>query len=317
MIKSKIIYLFLSAILIFGLNLYVSKNEMYVAKMSKIDNRYSGLIDKAHSVSAGNAITLVIGNSYVESSFIDTDTDSNAYKFTVAGMPLSDAVTIVETLPRNIDISTIVVGLGYNYAMPVLSGTSAYRRYDDISAVSKLWWSIPLVRGRSMISTALREDLKYYLKVIHGEASSRGEAVKNVDEGYLTSDEYQEKHYSWMLESTRKRHSEYIPFTGQVSDLFGEYLSRLNEAASLREAKLVLYTAPIYPELRSKIKPETINAFHTVIDEQKLTYVDLNDHFSGLDSSYFSDATHLDKEKGRPLTTNFLKDLLQNLPPEE
>ena len=143
-------------------------NEAYQLKIGQIDDNYEKL-NREITTSTTNKLLLVIGNSYVQSSFLHNINSESTIKFSVPGMPLSDIVNVVENLPIQSPIDKILVGVGYNYAIPINADPASYEKHFTTNPLSELWLSLPIVRGRSMSSTIIKEDViclaSYVLRV--------------------------------------------------------------------------------------------------------------------------------------------------------
>ncbi len=302
------IYLVLTAILVWILNSYIENSEMYENKMEKIDSNFSQFKHESGRVNDGDNFVLVIGNSYVASSFLDELSDDDIYVFTVFGMSLSDAVNIVELLPDDTPVSKLVIGVGYNESIPIAANFSAYRRYESFNMLQEYWWTIPLVRGRSMITTILKEDVKCQVAQLKGGKCKSELEQETVAIHALEPDQGLRA----MEKSVKIRFGEYTPYTFEVSNEFERQIKHLQELASQKNIDLFLYTAPIYSGLKQRLDQDTIAKFHHILRTSVDNYIDLNEKFPDIGYRYYEDATHLDKEYGAPITTKFMKNYVRN-----
>jgi hypothetical protein len=307
------IYLLLTSILLGSLNYYVSSTVMYKSKTEKIDMLYKELGRHEAPRTTGNNVDLVIGNSYVAASFNPDNEGDDFVLFTVSGMPMVDMLGIIEHLPEATAVKTVLVGLGYNYATPVGGTSSSYDLHFTANPLRKAWASIPLVRGRSIASTALKEDVKCIFAQFVPMRCSRDESVEvETDQGeraeitpYNPTEHLKQLHIS-----TRKRYKQYLPFTSQLSDSFLGYLLRMQEACKRRNIQLFAYTAPIYSELRQKLPSATLDKFRAAVAMSGIEYVDLNMVFPHWGAKAFSDATHVSKTTSGRKTTEYLLDFI-------
>lgn len=307
-IKAIVLYSFSTLALIMVLNAYVASSFMYQRKTTQIDTLYQSLLMSSRSGRPDEALTVVIGNSYVGRSFQADPTRLNALKFTVGGMLLVDILAVVENLPDNVAIESLVVGLGYNYANPVKGASSLYDKHITSNPVRRAWTSIPLVRGHSFSSAIIKEDLRCIsaqrsFAICHG--SGPEEAVEDIANTDIGADSA-EAHLKDLQQSTKQRYAEYEPFVTSVNDSLEEYLLRLQDACDKRGIRLFAYTAPIYKELRALLDPTVIHQFREAINDTGIDYVDMNQIYPDWDGHYFMDATHVDPTIGGTLTTDYL-----------
>ena len=296
-------------------NIYIESSPMYRSKAGVIDLHYKKInnLDKTHKR------TLVIGNSYVNASFRPEESDKQFYKLIVSGMPLDDMVKIIETLPPNTEFKNIVIGLGYNYATPVVSRSHIYRQYSADNPLSRLWWSIPLVRGKSLASIIIKEDVKCLSKFKYVkrcadrlnfkidntneelEADGKAEHIVNT----IKPDEK-----AWMVRSVNRRFKQYAPYTLDISELFSDKLIAIKEICAQRDIKLYAYTAPIIKDLRMRLDEDVLQKFRSTVEGVGINYVDLNIIFPDWDHTYFHDASHVASNSGGEKTTNYLKNFI-------
>ncbi len=302
----------------FMANSYIENSIMYRSKAGKIDFHYQQI----NSLNDTHEKTLIIGNSYVNASFRPQKSDKQFYKLIVSGMPLDDIVSIVETLPPNTDFKNIVIGLGYNYATPIVSRSYIYRQYSADNELSKLWWSIPLVRGNSLISTSLKEDVKClfeFKKANRCDVRLNNIGLDNVDEDLAAEEaaddlgntlQYDEKER--MMRSVNRRFEQYVPYTLDISKLFRAKLTRIKEICAQRDINIYAYTAPIVKDLRVRLNEDVLQRFRSTLEDVGIPYVDLNIIFPDWDHSYFHDATHVTAETGGLKTTEYLIDFIND-----
>jgi len=303
------LYLLLTIALLVSLNFYVSSTEMYKGKTEKIDANFKKLGKHERKGATSTKVKLVIGNSYVAASFVPGNNDDKIVVFTVFGMPMVDMVGIIEHLPENTVVDSVLIGLGYNYASPVGGSSSSYDMYFTSSPLRKLWASIPLVRGRSIASTALKEDVKCLLSpIVAVECSKEGgdEVEAGLVEPAVATPVDAEEHLKELRKSTQRRYKEYEPFTSQLSDKFAVYLRRMREECERRNIKLYAYTAPIYSELHQKLTQGVLDEFREAVGAADIEYADLNLVFPDWGAEMFSDATHIAKRSAGKQTTEYL-----------
>ena len=283
---------------------------MYKSKAGRVDYHYEqiGSLDKMIEK------TLVIGNSYVNASFRPSEDDKRFYKLIVSGMPLDDIVNIIETLPPNTDFKSIVIGLSYMDAQPVRSRAYIYRQYSAENWLSRFWWSIPLVRGNSLASTILKEDVKCLVKLNRAKscAGRLTFGLENLDEelameaigdeyGIPTSNEEDQ-----MARSVSRRYQEFAPFMLDISPQLKIKLMRIKTICAQKRISLFAYTAPIIKELRLRLNNDVIEGFRSTVTDVGIPYVDLNLVFPDWDYSYFHDASHVKANSGGKMTTTYL-----------
>lgn len=294
------LYILLTSLLMLLLNQYVATSKIYEKKMGKIDQEYNQLNDFLSKKILDKEASLVIGNSYVESSFSLNEQRDNIAMFTVAGMPMVDILGVIENLPINTKITSIFIGLGYNYANPVGSSSAGFEKYFTKNSLMKLWSSIPLFRGASVTSRLLKEDILCVLSNITSIECSKD---KNNDTVFSKN---AVDHLKMMRKSSQRRYKEYAPFISSVHKNFSSYLQKMQVACKKRGIKLYAYTAPIYTEMYDKLTPDFINEFHFNIKNSGIDYVDLNQVFPNLDAMMFKNATHVSKDLVSEKTTNFI-----------
>lgn len=158
------VYVALTLVLLLVGNRYIASSGMYQAKTARIDEHYATLAKYSNENKTEDEALLVIGNSYVNASFrpdkFGSDYEYDIIRFVVSGLPLTDIIAIVEHLPEDAPITSLLVGIGYNYATPIVGNSSTYDRYFTTNPVKSLWFSIPIIRGRSLASTIVKEDVK-------------------------------------------------------------------------------------------------------------------------------------------------------------
>jgi len=301
-------YGLLTVLFIIAVNLYVASHPLYRGKAGRIDALYAKL--QAASATpcpdAPEGRTLVIGNSYVNRSFA-LETDCRFIKFTVSGMPLQDAARIIEHLKPEDRVARVIVGVGYNEANPVHSDASMYMRYWASLPWYRWLWSLPMVRGRGMALTLLREDAKCIL----GSECARVElAAARDDEPEARVVPDADK----FRRSIEMRYREYVPFTASVSASFRETIKDIADACHDRGIPVLLYTAPIAPELHDRLGESFLAAFHEQAQPPGVTYVDFNDRYEDWEQTYFADATHVSEKGARIVTENLLEMLGEPAP---
>lgn len=298
------LYILITCAIVVLLNSYIAMSTMYANKMNKIDNNYEQLKLYESANTDGKGIILVIGNSYVASSFYPPNENNEIVMFTVAGMPMVDMLGIIENLPEKNKVTSIVIGIGYNYATPLGGSSAGYHKYFKKNILGKLWSSIPLVRGRSIASTVLKQDivcLLSFMKFFKCQKKSQDE-----NETGSTTPAVARDHLKVIRNDAQRRLKEYQPFTSNIHDNFPVFLERISAACQKRGIKLYAYTAPIFSELRDKLQPEFLNDFYDKIQRSGIPYVDLNLVFPDLDASKFKNATHISKSILREKTTEYL-----------
>lgn len=301
------VFWFITLVIIFAANAYIENSSMYASKAYRVDLHYQN-IGKLENI---DNMTLIIGNSYVNASFLPKVDDKNFYKFIVSGIPLDDIVNVIETLPLDTGFKNIVVGLGYNYSTPVLSHSNIYKKYSTENWLSRLWWSAPLVRGHSLASTIVREDAKCIFRAKYAK-----QCTENLDEEIMEVeiiDNYDGKEFDEkqrMSQSVVRRYKEFSPYMLDVSSLFKDKLNRIKEACAKRNIKLYTYTAPIFKDLRVKLNDRVLQKFRLEVEDVGIPYVDLNLVFPDWDYFYFGDASHVNSETGGLLTTQYIMDFM-------
>lgn len=305
--KRVIFYIVLSSVLFLLLNLFISNAKLYIDKTGKVDKNFLKISNQYKGVDADKGVLLVIGNSYVNTSFDDDVTELatgvKPIKFVVSGMPFEDAVLIAKFYAKNAKTKQLLIGIGYNEASPLDSNSSVYKTHTSDFAIARIWYSIPIVRARSMTIDIIRKEIR----VMIDNSISENEEVLNSQKKIEKDIDLQVEHKKWIAKSTEQRYSEYVTFTNSVSPKFYRLLSDLESVAEDNSLRLMVYTAPIYTKLRNRLNQETLDKFNTELSNRDFQYVNLNDVFSDLDGSYFSDATHLIIPKGRDLSTAYLK----------
>ena len=316
------VYCVATATVLAGLNLYVARHPIYRAKARRVDELYMQLEGQGAAQCALSSRVLVVGNSYVARSFAPAD-ECRYLKFTVSGMPLLDVVGIVRDLRPRDRVRQVVIGLGYNEANPVNSDSSMYLRYTSRLPWERLLWSAPLVRGRGMALTLLKEDMHCLASAtrcarsqhpegdsaaaidVESEPSTAGSAEvarrapSEAAATVLTQADFEK--------SIRARYLEYRPSTASVSPRLREELAKLAAICRDRHVPLLVYTAPIAPPLRRKLGQHFIDSFHAEVSRAGVSYVDLNELAQGWDASYFLDATHVSERGSRIVTARILR----------
>jgi hypothetical protein len=293
--KRLFLYLALTAALVVGLNMYVAADPMFSSKARRVDLNYEMLASKADHCS-GDEQSLVLGNSYVGHSFLAQDSDCAFSKFVVFGMPLGDAVNIIRNLPASTDFKYVVFGLGYDQANPVRNDSTVYRSHWSGNPVERWFWAIPIMRGRGLVLDLVREDVKCLI----GRNECEREEIEMPSRTARVA-EFQD--------SIRSRYREYQPYVSSVSPTLREGLVELRNVAADHNVGLLVYTAPIAPELRQLLGNDFVREFHEAIRTTGVHYVDMNDITSEWDSSYFSDATHV-SPKGGSIVTEKVRELV-------
>jgi hypothetical protein len=299
--KTHILYLIITTLIVILLNVYIASNDMYQLRIKKIDTNYANLNEAIANPS--DKLLLVIGNSYVNASFNDSFRNESTVKFAVNGMFLSEIVNVVENIPEKTPIKAILVGIGYNDATPSNSDSSSYEKHFSQNLISEMWYSLPMVRGRSRASLMLREDFYCLISDLLKTRCKREafEEARGKEADLFANPKYREMDIA-------KRFNEYIPFTSSVHQNFTSLLERLIAACKLRGIELYAYTAPIYKNLLDKLDNNVITKFHTTISETGINYVDMNLLLPDWDYSMFSDATHVNFDKASIPLTNILLD---------
>ncbi len=310
--KYNVLYLVLTGIILFLANFYLFSHEMYKSKAEKIDENYFNLQQSSLQLGENERLLLVIGNSYVRTSFrpeaVNQESLDTAF-FTVHGMPMNDVVGIVEHLPKSLSIDSIIIGLGYDYSTPVGGDSSAYAKYFSNNILGRLWSSIPLIRGRSMSVMMLREDLKCIMSQFVSGTCQREEGMEESDSGREEDRDNMDQSAETIEQvkaTVAKRYAEYTPFTQTIGPGFSSNLALLKSACDQRGISLFLYTAPIYRELREKLDAEVIRDFRQVPVDLGIKYIDMNTVFPDLPASAFTDATHVNPASAGKLTTTYL-----------
>ena len=308
--KKKTAYTAITALILLTVNLYIGSHSMYLSKAHKIDENYSTLESISKRKKEGEHLMLVVGNSYVRTSFRPEYNDRsgvNIALFTVHGMPMNDAVSIVENLSLDLNIDSVLIGFGYNYANPVGGDSSAYKKHFSNNPITKLWSSIPLVRGRSMSVVMLSEDIKCVRSLVSGgSCAHRGNKEENESDNVATANETEEDKPASMHASISRRYAEYLPFTQSINDNFKSNLESLKSACDKRSIKLLAYTAPVYSGFREKLDAGVIEEFRNVFYELGIKYIDLNTVFPDWPAESFTDATHVRPVGSGESTTSYL-----------
>lgn len=298
--KAVITYVLVSLALALGLNTYVTFHPLYRGKTTRIDRLYDRLNAQDDTGCPAEAKrTLVLGNSYVDHSFLPGE-DCRFVKFTVSGMPLRDAARIVTNLQPEQHIERVVVGIGYNDANPVESDSSVYMRYWASSPLHRALWAMPLVRGRGMTLTLIKEDVK----CLYSSRPCARTQTKTDDAGVGPEGEIQND--AQFASSVRRRYAEYRPFVRSVSGQLRGEIESIAAACNERGIPLLVYTAPIAPPLQQQLDPEFVAAFHRQIRAAGVDYVDFNERYGSWGSAYFSDATHVNDAGGHIITTQLM-----------
>jgi len=293
-------YLLATLVLVLALNAYVAWHPLYRGKTARIDRLYGQLAARdAGGCAAAAPRTLVLGNSYVDRSFLPGE-DCGFVKFTVSGMPLRDAARIVTNLQPGQRIGRVVIGVGYNDANPVESDSSIYMRYWASTPWYRALWAMPLVRGRGMSLTLAKEDVKCLLgKRPCARTRSRDDNAGAGPSGGVRSS-------GQFATSVRTRYAEYEPYVRSVSTQLRNEIESIVAACRQHGMPLLVYTAPIAPSLQRHLDPRFVTAFHEQIRSTGVDYVDFNERYADWGSSYFLDATHVNETGGHIVTTQLM-----------
>jgi len=302
-----IIYSIVTLLIVILLNIYIANNDIQRSRINKIDNNYAEL-NKAITSDSSDNLLLVIGNSYVNTSFNASLRQESTVKFAVNAMNLADVVNVVENLPEKTPIKAILIGIGYNDASPSKSNSFSYEKHFSTNIISKMWYSIPMVRGRSKTTEMLREDVHCLASSVTKTRCNREvfEETKGEEATLFADPKYREK-------DIIEKFNGYILFTSSVHQKFALFLERITTACKLRGIKLYAYTAPVYKDLLHKLDEDVIAKFHATILENEINYIDLNLLFPDWDYTMFSDATHVNPDKASKQITKALLDWITTL----
>ena len=289
------LYLASTGALIVSLNMYIAASPMYSSKARRVDENYEMLATKADHCS-GDEQNLVFGNSYVGHSFLAKENDCAFSKFVVFGMPLGDAVNIIRNLPASTDFKNVVFGLGYDQANPIRNDSTVYRSHWSGNAIERWFWAMPITRGRGLVLDLVREDVKCLIgrsECVRGEIEMPSRVTR----------------VAAFQDSIRNRYREYQPYVSSVSPALREGLDELRNVAAARHFRLLVYTAPIAPELLRLLGDDFVREFHEAIRMSGVRYVDMNEMSSDWDATYFADATHV-SPKGGSIVTEMVRGLV-------
>ena len=303
-----IVYLLLTMAITLSANHYIASSLIYRGMTEKVDQNYKKLLRREEQGSDSRSGVLVVGNSYVETSFNPVDHYEHVTMFRVAGMPMIDMLGVIENLPDQPAFDTVLIGLGYNYATPQGGLSSVYDIHFTTNPIRKMWASVPLIRGRSSAATILKEDIKCL--VSHSRTAPCDDVLKAPADStpvvVLSGFDSLEKHRQNLEKSTDIRYQEYLPFVSQLDSRFELYLHRLQKACRMRDIRLYAYTAPIYGKLRQRLSEDVLVRFREAVASVGIDYVDLNLVYPDWGPSMFSDATHVDTSTAGPITTDYL-----------
>lgn len=293
-------YPILTVLLLVLLNWYVAKHPLYVEKTRKVDAQLATLA-ALESESSEHPLTLIVGNSYVRTA-IQPAVDGRYTKFILNGLPLGDVVDVLRSLPDGLQVGTVIVGLGYNYATPIRSFSYVYRRYEASNPVARAWWSIPVARSYSLSSTMVKDDL---LCLATGRHCRRKQARV---ETFLRRADDSEAHARRVDDEISQRLREYRPVTSEVSPSFTESLRAIRGECDRLGASMLTFTAPIYEPLRDQLDPGVLTRFREAASSVS-PYVDFNERYPDWKPAYFADPTHLaqDGEGARIVTADVLR----------
>lgn len=298
-----IAYVILTALLMLGVNAYVASHPLYRDKTMKVDEQLDALA-RLGQRGAEQPITLFIGNSYVRTSIQPSDHPAEA-RFIINGLPLADVPHVLRSLPENARVGTVVVGLGYNYATPPRSLAYVYRRHEAANPVARAWWSIPVARSYSLSSTLVKNDV---LCIATGKRCR--DAGRQPQSFERRADDSAE-HAARIEADVPIRLREYRPFTSEVSPWFVSDLREIAAECDRLGARLVTFTAPIYPPLRLALDPAVLARFRAAASSVS-TYVDYNERYPDWSAAYFADPTHVDaRGPGARLVADHLRGLLR------
>jgi len=302
-----IIYSIVTVLIVILLNIYIANNDIHQSRINKIDNNYAEL-NKAITSDSSDDLLLVIGNSYVNTSFNPSLRQKSTVKFVVHGMFLSEIVNIVENLPEKTPIKAILIGIGYNDATPNKSDSFGYEKHFSKNIISKMWYSLPMVRAHSKTSLMLREDIHCLASGVIKTRCKQEifEETKDKQAALFTDTNYREV-------EIKKKFNEYAPFTSSMHQNFNLFLERITAACKLRGIKLYAYTAPVYKDLLHKLDEDVIAKFRATILKNEINHIDMNLLFPDWDYTMFSDATHVNPDKASKQITKTLLDWIATL----
>lgn len=296
----------LTLALVAAINLYVVRHPMYRSQAAEVDRTY-GTFEREveRGIDEGSPLTVILGNSYVAASLITQgDFEENTCHLSVGGLTLDSVLQVVEHLPEEAPVRLLVVGLGYDYATPIPVGARVYRRYWAGNPLSRLWYTLPLIRAGDTMS-----DMVYYTLTTpwRGKPDAGGRDEQRVEEEEAPYGS--EAHARYIRRSTSDRLTEYRPYTSRVGPEFGRLLDRLSGLCEERDIELFTFTAPVYHGVREGLDPRFLEAFADTIATSGVATVDLNSLFPDWDESYFQDATH-PGPRGRRLIRKTLREIL-------
>ena len=274
----------LTALLILAVNGYVVSHPLYISKTRAVDEQLASLDGRAEE-SAKHPLTLFVGNSYVRTGVRPPAEDVYA-QFILNGLPLSDVVHILRSLPEGLQVDTVAVGLGYNYATPARSFSYVYRKYEATNPVAEAWWTIPVARSYSLSSTMVKNDLICLAqrKPCRGNDGEIPTFERRADD----SDAHAER----IEAEVGRRLREYLPFTSKVSPLFEGDLLAIRAECDRLGADMMTFTMPIYRPLRVALDPSVLERFRETAASVS-PYIDLNQRYPNWKPAYFADPTHL------------------------
>lgn len=285
----------LTALLILAVNGYVASHPLYISKTHAVDEQLSALGGMVE-VSAERPITLFVGNSYVRTG-VQPPAKGAYAKFILNGLPLSDVVDVLGSLPEGLQVDTVAVGVGYNYATPVRSFSYVYRKYEATNPVAKAWWTIPVARSYSLSSTMVKNDLMCLVrrKPCRDSDGERPAFERPADDS--------DAHAKRIDAEVGHRLREYLPFTAEVSPRFDEDLRAIRAECERLGADMVTFTMPIYRPLRDALDPSVLDRFRETAASVS-RYVDFNQRYPDWKPAYFADPTHLAQDgQGAQLVT--------------
>lgn len=297
---SNVVYAALTVLLLLAVNCYVASHPLYISKTHAVDEQLSAL-DEIIEQSAARPLTLLIGNSYVRTG-VQPPADEAYAKFVINGLPLSDVVHILRSLPDELEIDTVAVGIGYNYATPVRSFSYVYRKYEAANPLATAWWAIPVARSYSLSSTMVKNDL---ICLARNEACRGGDGEPPAFE---RAADQSDAHAERVEADLGRRIREYLPFTSQVSPRLEEDLIAIRNECERLGAEMAAFTMPIYGPLRDALEPSVLEQFRETAASVS-RYVDLNQRYPDWNASYFADPTHLARgsQGARLATTELLR----------
>ncbi|HRB20662.1 MAG TPA: hypothetical protein PLB54_02980 [Nitrosomonas sp.] len=302
-----IIYSIVTVLIVILLNIYIANNDIHQSRINKIDNNYAEL-NKAITSDSSDDLLLVIGNSYVNTSFNPSLRQKSTVKFAVNAMTLADIVSVVENLPEKTPIKAILIGTGYYDVTPSKSNSSSYEKHFSTNIISKMWYSLPMVRGRSKTSEMLREDIHCLISSVIKTRCKQEvfEETKDKEAALFADPKYREK-------DIKEKLKVYTLPASSMNQNFNLFLERITAACKLRGIKLYAYTAPVYKDLLHKLDEDVIAKFNATILENEINHIDMNLLFPDWDYTMFSDATHVNPDKASKQITKTLLDWIATL----